>query len=780
MLDVSTLFFQAIQREYRNAVVRHIRVRFKEAFPDTWEAELESPFKKEWSSLKENAAIRRQSGEISTPLTDSFDLLGVNHFANLFEKYFGILFPQVEERNDREKKATMQALLGWARIVKNVRDPALGHPAEVDMDRRDALSVLDAAARLLVSVDEEAASEVRRIWDTIDGRESSETLPDADEPQFIEDSSLPAREAIAPSFVGRKAELTELRTWFVEPYRPVHFLAGDGGKGKTALAYEFATSLREEPPPELEAIIWLSAKIRKFDLDTTVAVDSPDFWDLPSALRVVLSAYGAVGYQEDDLDSMADAVVDYMAQLPALIVMDDINSLEDQDMEAMSFFVERTSLTKSKVLFTTRHIPFGFEPRTTPVKGFTPGSDDGLRFIDSRIALLGLDSNGFGRADKNNILEACDGSPLYIQDLLRLCKVGETPSSAVRQWREHRGENARRYALGREFDKLSDDAKRVLLTCALFEGPASLPELEHAAEIPRDKVQDAIEELQSLFLVSRPRLTEETPRLDLDSNTRRLVLEVQGETDSANRIRLMIKAVTGTDQITSGQRKLVGQYVRQAVSQVKLDRHSDAEETLKSALEAYPESPDLNGTLGWVYKQWKDSDRYTDARRFFSRSAELHSRNEEMYKHWAELGIERREWTAGANAAERGLQVLENSSLLAYKAGFARSQLARELNGLGQWSRAEQEGRAADEVFQMALRHVDHLGSGEYRLHGRTYRAMALNYDLLIQVARRQDDPKSRARYLGRLKDTLDIWEAEHPSDPQMFSEKARLESRFT
>ena len=122
-----------------------------------------------------------------------------------------------------------------------------------------------------------------------------------------------------------------------------------------------------------------------------------------------------------------------------------------------------------------------------------------------------------------------------------------------------------------------------------------MPEIQAATEIPRDTLHTAIEELHSLFLVSRPRLTEETPRLDLDSNTRRLVLEVQGGTDSANRIRLMIKAVTGTDQITYGQRKIVGQYVRQAVSQVKLDRHSDAEETLKSALEVYPESPDLNG-----------------------------------------------------------------------------------------------------------------------------------------------------------------------------------------
>ena len=780
MLDVSTLCFQAIQREYRNAVVKHIRVRFKEAFPDTWEEELESPFKKEWSSLKENAAIRRQSGEISTPLTDSFDLLGINHFANLFEKYFGVLFPHLEAYSENERKAARQSILSWARAIKNIRDPALGHPAEDDLDRRDALSLLDSAFRLLDFVNEEAASEVRLIWDTIDGREESETLPDPYQQPVIEGSTLPPREAIAPSFVGRQAELAELRSWLAEKYRPVYFLAGDGGKGKSAIAYEFATTVREDPPIDLEAVIWLSAKVRKFESGAMVTVDSPDFWDLPSALRVVLSAYGAVSYQNDDLESMSEATLEYMAQLPALIIIDDVDSLEDQNMEAMNFFLERTSATKSKVLFTTRRISFNFETRTTQVQGFRPGSEDGLRFIDSRLTLYGLDAKGFSRSEKNTILDACDGSPLYVQDLLRLCVVGETSSSAVRLWREYRGENARRYALGREFDMLSEDAQSVLLTCALFKGAASLPEIEAAAEIPLDSVHRAIEELQSLFLVSRPRLTGDTPRFDLDSNTRRLVLEVRGSTDLANRISRAIDAILGTAQTTPSQRKQVGQYVRQAVSQVKLDKHGDAETTLSSALSIYPENADLNGTLGWVYKQWKNSERYTDAQRYFSRSADLSSQSEEMYKHWAELEIERGEWTAAATAAERGLKALEHSSLLVYTAGYARSRLGRDLYRQGQEGRAEQEGRAAEDLFRMALRNVDDLPSGQYRLHGTTYRATALNYELLIQVAQMQGDSMSRIRFLNRLKETLDLWEAEHPGNLQMVREKERLQSRFT
>ena len=87
----------------------------------------------------------------------------------------------------------------------------------------------------------------------------------------------------------------------------------------------------------------------------------------------------------------------------------------------------------SKILLTSRRIAhFGMEPMTTQVEGFAVGSSDGLDFVRTRLAIFGLEPEQFPTGMANRILDACDGSPLFIQDLLRFCKVGETPNLSYR------------------------------------------------------------------------------------------------------------------------------------------------------------------------------------------------------------------------------------------------------------------------------------------------------------------------------------------------------------
>ena len=50
----------------------------------------------------------------------------------------------------------------------------------------------------------------------------------------------------------------------------------------------------------------------------------------------------------------------YLSQLPALIILDDVDSLEGQNLEStMSYFLYRISASKSKILLTSRRVPHG-------------------------------------------------------------------------------------------------------------------------------------------------------------------------------------------------------------------------------------------------------------------------------------------------------------------------------------------------------------------------------------------------------------------------------------
>src|SRR5882672_7313996 len=82
-----TLCYQGIQRVYRNAVVGHIRANLRRAFPADYLERAKRPFLKEWEGIKAAAEERRRTGEIQTPLVDDIDILGVNHFFNLFDAY---------------------------------------------------------------------------------------------------------------------------------------------------------------------------------------------------------------------------------------------------------------------------------------------------------------------------------------------------------------------------------------------------------------------------------------------------------------------------------------------------------------------------------------------------------------------------------------------------------------------------------------------------------------------------------------------------------------------
>ena len=249
MTTRSELCFRGINVVYRNSVVRHIRSALMSKYPDDWLDKLRRPFKsEEWSQIQRNAEVVRISGIISTPLSDDFDILSVNHFYNLFEAYFDDLFPEVSELSEINRRSKRQNLLGWTRHIKSMRDPVTGHPSETDVSVEDALSVLDSARRVLESIDHESANQIHKLWEQIRITDIKQIVDDVGSERVIESSTLPSREFVVPSFVGRQKELEALSDWMHDEHSHLNMLAGDGGKGKTAIAYEFAVSIVNEPP----------------------------------------------------------------------------------------------------------------------------------------------------------------------------------------------------------------------------------------------------------------------------------------------------------------------------------------------------------------------------------------------------------------------------------------------------------------------------------------------------------------------------------------------------
>jgi len=509
--------------------------------------------------------------------------------------------------------------------------------------------------------------------------------------------------------------------------------------------------------------LWLSAKRRRFREGEIVYVDDPDFTDLETAIDKILCGYGFIDDTKKPLPEKKNLVLELLRNLPSLLVVDDVDSLEGLDEAAIAFFTQDVLRTPSKVLFTTRRSLFGYSTNTTLVQGFN--LDDGIQFIQSRIELFGLSPKDFAESSMKEILRITDGSPLYIEELLRFCCIGVSLDVALSTWVEKGGETARGYALHREFDLLTLDAKKVLLAFCLSRGPSTIEDTEVITGVKEP--QRVVGELQRLFLIPKPTVIEGIPRFDVNLNTRTLVLREMSSTDVYSQLVTTVKRLSGELQTTGKRRFEVSQYLKQASSLTRLDRFVEAENTLQVALVKYKDDPDILSQLGKTYARWKPDPRTTDAKECFGRAAQLKCCQEDMYRIWWGLECKDMEWSAAIKAAEAGLKLFPENWKFKYYAGYAHSRLGRQLKMQLLSDRARRELQKAKDFLLEALDSADiaKADSYEYHLHSDILRALVLNHEAW-------GDTKGMVVFLRQ-------WHKEHPQDEDLANVRGRLKRKY-
>jgi len=97
--------------------------------------------------------------------------------------------------------------------------------------------------------------------------------------------------------------------------------------------------------------------------------------------------------------------------------------------EVVSLFTHEIPHTQSSVLVTSRRAIPGI--RSFIVQGFDPIEAE--EFVKSRIWLYGLNTAAFTPTVIREIAKTTDGSPLYMDDLMRLAKIVDI-HKAVKRW----------------------------------------------------------------------------------------------------------------------------------------------------------------------------------------------------------------------------------------------------------------------------------------------------------------------------------------------------------
>ncbi len=406
--------------------------------------------------------------------------------------------------------------------------------------------------------------------------------------------NLPDRQLICSRFIGRDNVLSKLWEWLSDEYEHVKILAGDGGKGKTSIAYEFCKSVKESPPSEFERILWLSAKEKQFSAleDDFITLQIPHFEDTASFMAELADscALDNSEYPEMSPKAIKKDLMTGLQLFPSLIVVDDVDSLTDEEQRTIVETCRHLGTKTTRFLITTRR-KFSY---STDLCIEVPGLDleefSGL--VNSLTVQYSLKTIKSG--DLTKLHQACDGSPLLATSILRLYKQGMQLNSAINEWKGQAGEDARNAALLREIESLTPDAKKVLLAIYYFRSCA-FSELKQATGFAETLLGDCIEQLSSLFLVEEPQIIESERRYSLSTTTALTVAKnAKDLSPSYKALERSVKETRkGVSSKKTGNRHFVGLAISQANSLLKERKIVEAIETVNNELNRFSGNPDL-------------------------------------------------------------------------------------------------------------------------------------------------------------------------------------------
>ncbi len=347
---------------------------------------------------------------------------------------------------------------------------------------------------------------------------SGETKPEPLE------NNLPDRSLICSTFIGRSTDIGSLWAWLADDYSRVRLIAGEGGLGKTSLAYKFSEQLASRKTEPFSKVLWITAKKKQFIPSKDQYRESAivDYWDADSLYMALCKGLGCVESDFESLDSreLLQLALDTLSKMPAFVVIDDVDSLTKNDQTRVLEFGMRMP-QPSKALLTTR-VNFSYSSdNVLELSGLS--KDDFLEYI--RVLRAKYQLAPIKDSVAQGLLKVTSGSPLFSDSLLRLEKRGLPLDQAIGQWKGEKGLEARKAALQREVQQLSKAAKRVLFViCTLRE--CSYVELSQVFNsYTEQSLGDAIHELSGLFLISAPPLAKEA-RFKVDPNTAILVAEI--------------------------------------------------------------------------------------------------------------------------------------------------------------------------------------------------------------------------------------------------------------
>lgn len=456
-------------------------------------------------------------------------------------------------------------------------------------------------------------AKVVEVWESRKNPLLSEPMARSAAPLIRISHNLPDRNIICPQVMGRKDALEHLWRWLPDDLSHVKVLAGEGGIGKSSIAYEFSNQVSLLGRQVFQQVIWLSAKQRQFRPLTNSYDEMAEthFGTYDELLDRICEFLAITESEQAELTRAKKLrfIKHGFEIMPSLVVVDDIDSLEDIEQRQALELGFLLSGTKTKLLLTTRNNIIYSGDICYTVRGIDkPEFPD---FFEALMSRFPSPTRTLPKpAEIDRIWDVSKGSPLFAESILRLLayqNVGE----AIANWKGVAGDDVRKAALHREIMQLSSEARRILLTLALL-SEASVAELAEVTGYDPAHVATATQALSSLFLIEAPKLGSEN-RIRVSETTGRLVLSMRREL-AADHIRVEKVIIEFRASAQEGRKqapnKLIGAAILQASALERQGKIPEALETLVHAMRKTVKGKrgDLLAYIGYLHTKNEPPD----------------------------------------------------------------------------------------------------------------------------------------------------------------------------
>ncbi|MGO7790846.1 ATP-binding protein [Rhizobium ruizarguesonis] len=494
-------------------------------------------------------------------------------------------------------------------------------------------------------------------------------------------SSLPPSPATIEEFVGRFTVVERIIAWITASRDPRLFLWGQGGSGKSTIAYECATlladsggTLKNKNGNKLDRVLYISGKATYLD-PTTGKIQNTASRDFDNAEDIYRTILALSNWTEPEKletytkDELLDALAELFELEAQLIVIDDVDTLttskKDAGMEELFVTLTRAR-SGTKVLYTQRGFPSFAPNASVEVPGLTDGEFQqflALCCTKFKVPPPGAD-------DANSIKMGSERRPLAIETMVGMRRLTATYTDALRRWKENSSE-ARQYLFNREYQQLNTDdrGRHLLATLAIFNAPQSAETLRSILQFSPEQLEDAIAETRDMFLTVTSSDGIKGDLFSIGPATRLFIEENSKQLDRYSSIEARVQHFKDASKHTPAS---FIPLIDRAARNLRTGNINDAISLLsrRDLPSAFKEHPEVQALLGESYAMLTPPN-VTDARKCFESAFSLGHRRYQMYLAWLEL--EKTNRTEFKNGIEVCMKVVGSTGFDAKtKASFLR------------------------------------------------------------------------------------------------------------